>query len=859
MMSKRAAPLSLMALLLAALATGPARAGDVKVSAIEIGELPGMGAGESAEVVIRADQHLEFTLFRLQNPTRIVIDMPGGDVSSVRAPTELPEPSLVKAVTTTQFRAKSGEVARVVVVMRGDVTFDAKKQGDAIVLTARRDGGEPAAPTKVSATKAPAAPEVTPVVEIAGDEEAVPTGTRFTGVQAREQDGGTIVHLGTNGAVGRYEIEEVDNPSRLVVDLYGIDGPKAERRELRTPAVERARVARHEGRTRVVLDGANGRLPHYDVAATGDGLTIVFRAPDEASRPVHAAELSEVTFHDKGGFWRLKLGVTAQAAVRTVMDGPTKKAIVLDGVKADKRLLGRKDFHQGPLDAVVISPTERHDGAVRVELLLASEVEHSVWQKGGAVYWDLRDKGQPSPAVASSADRPQPRAAPHAVTLSSAAHEGASARRFRGKKITIDLMDADIVNVLRLLGDVSGKNVVIGDEVQGKITIKLKNVPWDQALDVILKTKGLDMETRGGIIRVAPADKLAAERAARLALAEERRKKVPTTVRLIPVNYAVAQELVPQIKELVSERGRVTYDQRTNVIIVEDIRENLEQAERLVRTLDTQTPQVLIEARMVEATTTFIRTLGIQWGGGLFFSERGGNPTGLVFPNNIGIVGGADNPQSLQGAQPTPGVPFPSNFAVNVPADDVASGVGLNLGSIGNYGFLNARLTAAETTGQAKTISAPKVTTLNNRTARIFQGQQILVQVITNNVINTNTVEAQLDLEVTPHVTADGSVLMNVKLENNRPNFDQRVGDQPSIDTKGAETELLVKDGDTAVIGGIYTRNFGESYRQTPFLSQIPLLGWLFKSYNATDVRSEMLVFLTPRIINRRSATPGMQ
>src|SRR5690606_6992056 len=135
---------------------------------------------------------------------------------------------------------------------------------------------------------------------------------------------------------------------------------------------------------------------------------------------------------------------------------------------------------------------------------------------------------------------------------------------------------------LRLLGDVSGKNVVIGDEVTGKITIKLKNVPWDQALDVILKTKGLDMETRGGIIRVAPAPQLAAERTARLALAAERRAKVPTTVRLIPVNYAVAQELVPQIKELVSERGRVTYDQRTNVIIVEDIRENLEQAERLV-------------------------------------------------------------------------------------------------------------------------------------------------------------------------------------------------------------------------------------------------------------------------------------
>ncbi|MFZ9889912.1 MAG: type IV pilus secretin PilQ, partial [Myxococcota bacterium] len=380
------------------------------------------------------------------------------------------------------------------------------------------------------------------------------------------------------------------------------------------------------------------------------------------------------------------------------------------------------------------------------------------------------------------------------------------------------------------------------------------NVPWDQALDVILKTKDLDMESRGGIIRVAPAAKIAAERAARLALAVNRRQMVPTTVRLIPVNYAVASQLAPQIKELLSERGRVTFDQRTNVIIVEDIRDNLDQAERLVRTLDTQTPQVLIEARMVEASTDFTRSLGIQWGGGLFFSERGGNPTGLIFPNNVGIVGAADSAAAAQ----IPGILPPSNFAVNVPADGLTTGLGMNLGSIGNFGFLNARLTAAETTGQAKTITAPRVTTLDNRTARIFQGQQILVQVTTQNVINTTTVNAQLSLDVTPHVTADGSVLMNINLQNNQPGAPVP-GALPTINTKGATTELLVKDGDTAVIGGIYTRSLTEGYQKTPFLSQLPLLGWLFKSYRTSDSRSEMLVFLTPRIINRRSSTPMAQ
>jgi type IV pilus assembly protein PilQ len=701
-----------------------------------------------------------------------------------------------------------------------------------------------------------AADTATPVVELTGSSEDVAKAKSFRGVEAREANGGTVVNLLTDGAVERYEVEEVESPARLVVDLYGVRGPKGMRKDLAAPAVRRVRVARHDDKTRIVLDGRDGALPRYDVAQTGDGLSIVFHAAGEAPVPTRSARLGVPKVEKKDGFWRVKLPVTGKVGVRTVSDGPSKKAIVLEGAAAEAVALGRKDFHSGPIDSVSVEKAKT-TGAVKVTMRLAREIDQSVWQKGGAVYWDVREKGQVQAKTTASADRPQPRAAPHTVTLAGAAREGAAARRYRGKKITIDLMDADIINVLRLLGDVSGKNVVIGDDVKGKVTIKLKNVPWDQALDVILKTKGLDKETRGGIIRVAPQSKLDAERRARLAMQEERRKKIPTTVRLIPVNYAVAQELVPQIKELLSERGRVTQDQRTNVIIVEDIRDNLDQAERLVRTLDTQTPQVLIEARMVEASTNFIRSLGIQWGGGLFFSERGGNPTGLVFPNNIGLVGGADNQQQVQGNQPQPGVLAPSNWAINMPAETVTSALGLNLGSIGNYGFLNARISAAESTGQAKTVSAPKVTTLNNRTAKIFQGQQILVQTVTNNVINTNTVNAQLDLEVTPHVTADASVLMEVKMSNNRPNFDQRVGDQPSIDTKGAETELLVKDGDTAVIGGIFTRNFGENYQQTPFLGQIPLIGWLFKSYQSSDTRSEMLVFLTPRIINRRSASAG--
>ena len=258
---------------------------------------------------------------------------------------------------------------------------------------------------------------------------------------------------------------------------------------------------------------------------------------------------------------------------------------------------------------------------------------------------------------------------------------------------------------------------------------------------------------------------------------------------------------------------------------------------------------------MVESSTQFTRQLGIQWGGGLFFSQRGGNPTGLVFPNNVGISGAADQPADLTAS----GVVPPPGFAVNLPAAATNSGIGFNLGSVGNFGFLNARLTAAEARGEAKTISAPRITTLNNKKARITQGTSFTVAAQTTGAASPfTTVDANLALDVTPHVTADGSVLMTMNITNDRPNTAAQTAGVPPVDKKQAQTEMLVKDGDTAVIGGIYQRLASESYNETPFLSSIPILGWLFKSYNGVDNRNEMIVFVTPRIVNRRGSTANV-
>jgi type IV pilus assembly protein PilQ len=310
---------------------------------------------------------------------------------------------------------------------------------------------------------------------------------------------------------------------------------------------------------------------------------------------------------------------------------------------------------------------------------------------------------------------------------------------------------------------------------------------------------------------------------------------------------------------LLSDRGTVSVDDRTNVLIVRDIIENLDDAEELVRTLDTQTAQVLVEARIVEATSNYLRDVGIQWGGDVSFNQAFGNQTGLVFPSNIGIAGGAsDGRTPTQGLSPLSATTALPNFAVNLPAPagtGAGGAMGFSFGSVdGNYN-LNVRLSAAESTGAVKIISSPRVLTLDNHAAKISQGTQIPYSQVSAQGVQTAFQTAVLELNVTPHVTSDGSVTMKVTVTRNEPDFTQTgANGQPTIRKREAQTELLVDDGHTAVIGGIYTRNSGRTVDQVPFFGDIPILGLIFQRRRVLDQRSELLIFITPRIVNRDQA-----
>ena len=482
------------------------------------------------------------------------------------------------------------------------------------------------------------------------------------------------------------------------------------------------------------------------------------------------------------------------------------------------------------------------------------------------------------PAAAGKTASPQGAAAPGTTAGSGAAAAGASGgpvgpgasapanalgilrgarRRYSGRRIDLDFKGADIHNILRLLSDVGQVNIVTSDDVKGEVTIKMRNVPWDQALDVILRSKLLGQVREGNLIRVAPLAILEKELEQEIARQKQLADVLPTETRIIAVSYAEAKNLQDRAHDLLTVRGRVSVDERTNQLIVSDVAANLNLVEDLVRSLDSQTSQVVIEARIVEARSNFVRQLGVQWGGSAFRDAAHGNATGLVFPSDVAAGGGASDATRPGGLVNLPTAASP-DFAVNLPAAvGAGSGgaLGLMLGSVGGAFNLNLRLSALENTGQVRILSSPRISTMDNVEASIEQGVSIPISIVSAQGIQTIFVDAKLNLTVKPHVTNDGTIIMNVHVSRNEPDFvNTGARGDPTILKKEAKTVMLVHDGDTAVIGGIYQRNSGLSYAKVPFLADLPIIGFFFRSRRENDDRTEFLVFITPRIANRANS-----
>ncbi len=434
-------------------------------------------------------------------------------------------------------------------------------------------------------------------------------------------------------------------------------------------------------------------------------------------------------------------------------------------------------------------------------------------------------------------------------------------RRWRGERIDIELQDAPIKDVLLLFADIGRVNIVAGRDVAGSVTMKLTAVPWDQALDIILRSLELGMVREGNVIRVATSEALEGERRAEIERANARVQLKPLQTRLVPISYATVDEMIPKVQSVLSPRGTVTPDSRTNTLIIMDVADNIAIAEQLVASLDTQTPQVVIEARIVEARTNFTRQLGIQWGFDFTASPGTGNPTGLLFPNSAGVGGGATGTPVDSRGLVLPGSAANPNYVVDLPAPvgtGAGGALGFSFGSISGNLNTNLRISQAEETGEVRIISAPKIVTLDNSEAQIEQGVQIPISQVSAQGVNTRFVNATLSLRVTPHVTNEGAVLLDVQVQKNEADFiNTGARGDPTILTKQAQSRMLVNDSDTAVIGGIYTRNKAVNFTKIPWLADIPIVGWFFKNKSEADTRSETLIFLTPKIVNRASSIGG--
>jgi len=626
---------------------------------------------------------------------------------------------------------------------------------------------------------------------------ADPAGARnLKAVEVSTDTGGNpVVTLSGDGPLA-YEPQLVERPTRLVLDLPGVISRLTTRQiPVGKGGVVRVRTAQYradpEPVSRVVFD-LDQTVP-YTISREGSNLVVTFGG---LATPVAAAApaLADSRPADP-------------PAALAAVERPVPQAAPVEAALAAARV------ELVPQAALPAEAPSRAVAPESMEVLL-----HAIPV--------MAAEAPPAPAPAPTAAPAAPRtAAPTSFETKTIAKDQV---QFSGKRLSLQLVDADIKQVFRLFHELSGLNFVLDPSVDGRVTIVLDNTPWDQALDIILKNNGLDKVMEDNVIRIASTQKLAAEAAGRKQLKEAKELEVEPTTITRTLSYAKAKDVERVIRDggVLSARGRVIVDERTNTLIISDIPKKVEPLDKLISTLDAETPQVMIEARIVETSREFVQDFGVKWGLSAIADASRGTATALNFPHNASM-----------------------KYGLNLPGGGGASNLAFKFGNVLDSFTLDVALNALETEGRGRILSSPKIATQNNERAEIEQGVRIPVVNTTATEINVEFVSASLKLGVTPQITAEGTIILDVLVENNSPDFVNRVGDVPAIRTQRAQTKILIGDGGTTVIGGIFTINEAASEAGVPWFRKIPVLGWLFKQKNITNENRELLIFITPKIL----------
>ena len=642
-------------------------------------------------------------------------------------------------------------------------------------------------------------------------------------------------------------------------------------------SVERVRAADGATVARVQMTLAHPVRPRVRsvrniIYVEADRLDQAVRTPGIGSGAGPASAILHVNAARRGTATAVTLYGSGRLTASRV-DAPAEGAprLVIDLLNATSAIAKTTTVGEGPVDKVHVALDPSSPLVTRVVMDLTRRAPYRVEPSAdGTELTVVFDPPSPDAGVAASARQvqpvlmaqaqpaPAPQAFPAAQVLQAQAQAPAPAppaaqaptlpgtvpQRFTGFPISLDFQGADLRAVLRTFSEISGLNVVIDPSIQGTVDVALRDVPWDQALDIILQANQLGYSVEGTVVRISPLRVLAAEQAERQKLAEALALAGELETLTRTLSYARAEQVQPLITATVlSQRGSITTDPRTNTLIIRDLPERLQGIGGLLATLDQPEPQVEIEARIVQANRDFARELGVQWGLNARATTAIGNTLPLAFPNQAQIGG------RIQGTEgPVVQGPESVSTGVNLGSAAASSAIGLALGSINGALNLDVALSALESSGNGRILSTPRVTTQNNVAAAIKQGARIPIQTVANNTVTTTYVDAALVLNVVPQITAAGTVIMVITVENARPGVEDRNGNR-QIDTQEVRTTVLVGDGDTTVIGGVYVSSEIDLQARTPALYRLPLLGWLFKRDTIRDTTSELLIFITPRII----------
>jgi len=858
---------------------------------IVIQSVLGQGEGATAELVVVTSVPATYTSYKASSPHRLVVDfsqaIPAESLSNLNF-----TKGAVKSVTLKRFDTDAGVLTRLEIFLSQDiepvitpstgkaselrisfpgykpvvVEASSKEEPSKAEVTQKVDQVEPASATeqqKVESSKdvAPAAPIINNV-------------TMISDVRVR----GDIIEIISNNPIGEYKTFRLNKPERVVVDLLNVKVSMTNKLiQLNVSGVSTARVGSTPEKGRVVFDSINGVLPEATFTKTDAGLAVQFGTLDAkkaVETPAQAPQTDKlvaqpvvpakpaVTNMDSA----LKTVTQVAAIDFQVVDDVSRVIIKLKGpvaveppVKSSgvisfklknaqlprnlQRSLETREFVSTVLRVTPVQVKTKNSTDVLIRVTLKADSFFELRPEADVVYLDIKHPSvikkttdQAKVSATQKASRgPQPASNEQNLVQSvvSINDKEKKTKVYSGRRVSLEFADAEVRSIFQLLSEVSGKNFVLGDEIGGKISLKLVNVPWDQAFDIILTTKGFESQEQDNVLIVRGAGKLKSELDS---VAEKRAAQLKSgrmVTRKFAINYSNSEDVAAVLKPLVRYewQGSVTSDKRTNTVIVNAVEQLIGDMEELVKSIDIPEKQVMIEARIIEASTDFTRSLGVSWGLGTSSSSAGAGREWPFINSASSVFGGIAS---------TPGT---STIGSATGAADIT------FGTIGANVKLSMRLNAAAKVGLIKIVSSPKVATLNNKTAKITQGKQIPYISSTSDKVETKFVEAALSLEVTPHINNNGTISLKIDAKNDSPDTTSTSA-TPPINKKQATTEMLLRDGETTIIGGIFVDSDTEGQEGIPWLMDVPILGNLFKSTSTTKNKSELLIFITPRILN---------